>query len=266
LRHASRILALVLASLGAACFAPAPGPAPSTSKPPAPAPPAPPLVHAYEPTPIGAPADPGACRTVLVLGDSLAVETLAVLPGAYERAGFCADVVGGAQNGANTIVPLVDGATMSERLDTLVAAHTPDAVVFSFVGNVTPAEVPDATAAYVSLVDQARAAGLAVFVTTPPVSAFLCDPHNPWSRGHEVFRRWVLDELPKLRGAEYTTVAWSQVLSPGGDWSGYTGKLRFLDGVVHPVRFADCVHLSGTRGVDVAAHEIVAATQRLWVA
>jgi hypothetical protein len=196
----------------------------------------------------------------------LAVETLPALPPAFEGAGYCADVVDGAQNGANTIVPLGDGATMSERLDTLTTVHQPDAVVFSFVGNVTPAEVPDATASYVALIDQARANDLAVFVTTPPVSAYLCDPNNDWSRGHHAFREWVVNELPSLRGGEYTTVTWSEVLSPGGAWDAYTGKLRFVDGLVHEVRFRDCVHLFGTRGVDVAAHEIVAATQVLWAA
>lgn len=227
----------------------------------------PPPVYSYDATAIGEPGDSEACRTILVLGDSLMVETAPELPNAYEELGYCATVINGGVNGASTMSTYLEGgrevATV-DHLATLVDAHHPDAVVFSFVGNVSWAQMPAAAAAYLGLVDQALASGLQVFATTPPVSAFLCDPHAAWSLGHQAFRDWVMSDLPSLRGGEYATVRWSEVLSPGGSWPNYGGSLRFPDGSVHPVRFQDCVHLSGTRGIAIAAHEVVAATQVLW--
>jgi hypothetical protein len=222
-------------------------------------------VYDYLGTPIGAPGDQSACRTILVLGDSLAKEVVTVLSASYDQHDYCVTVVNGAVDGANTMAT-PQGQTMSNLLADFAKGYTPDAVVFSFVGNVMPAQVATARSAYLTLIDQAASYGRPVFVTTPPVSAGFCNPDDPWTRGHAAFREFVLKSLPALR--TYTPVRWSEVLTPGSTWARFNDSLRFNDGV-RPVRSFDCVHLgkrtgTTTRGETVAAAEIVAATQGLW--
>jgi hypothetical protein len=69
--------------------------------------------------------------------------------------------------------------------------------------------------------------------------------------------------MANLPGARPVVRArWSEVLTPGGTPETFNDSLEFTDGV-QLVRMSDCLHFT-QRGAQVAAQEIVAATQSLW--
>jgi hypothetical protein len=192
------------------------------------------------------------------MGDSLAFEASDELQAKYQQYGYCVTLVKGATFGGNTMVD-ADGNPQTPRLANFLAG-APDAVVLSFVGNVDPPQVSAAETAYLGLVDQAIAAHVQVFVTSPPVSLGSCSRGSSWTQGHEQFRPWVLANLPGARPV--VRARWSEVLTPGGTPETFNDSLEFTDGV-QAVRQSDCLHFT-QRGGQVAAQEIVAATQPLW--
>ena len=241
---------VAVASIGVAVVACAPIP------PPAGPPPRP--VYPYAPSPVSGPAKPSTCRKVLVMGDSLAFEASDELQNKYQQYGYCVTLVKGATFGGNTMVD-ANGNPQPPRLANFLAG-APDGVVFAFVGNVDPPQVSAAETAYLGLVDQAAAANVPVFVTSPPVSIASCTRNSTWTQGHELFRPWVMANLPGARPV--VRARWSEVLTPGGTPETFNDSLEFPDGV-QAVRDTDCLHFT-QRGEQVAAQEIVAATQSLW--
>jgi hypothetical protein len=215
-------------------------------------------VYPYTPSPLSGPASPTTCRTVLVIGDSLAFEASEELQAQYDQHGYCLTLTKGATYGGNTMVD-ANGNPQSPRLTNFLAAD-PDAVVFAFVGNVEPPQVAAAETAYLGLIDQVAAVDIPVFVTSPPVSIGSCNPAGAWTLGHKEFRTWVMANLPGTRPV--VRARWSEVLTPGGTQETFNDSLQFAAGV-QPVRTPDCLHFT-QRGKQVAAQEIVAATQPLW--
>ena len=207
------------------------------------------------------PGAAGACRKVLVVGDSLAVETAPFLQRRYDRSGYCAEVVNEAVSGSAPASYHPDGKWTDEfRMQ--LAEHRPDLVVSFFNGNGGAALQPanyDATTALIAI---AAEHGVPMYWVLPPQSAYLCDWDEPDNRdGYLAYRRWVTSNVP----GQAATVN-GNVLTPNAGPSsgreGYNDTLRIGD-EEEVVRDFDCVHLTDP-GAAVVAHEIVFSTHGEW--
>lgn len=209
--------------------------------------------------------DPGAgCLRVLAIGDSLMVAAQAQLADVLAETGRCAEVIGEARNSSG---PIGDGGgvTWSLLLPELLAAHSPDVVAISFIGNST---VPggyeseryelETRVGLLQLIDDSLASGAAVSVSVPPPAVWFCNRHTAETPAWRSYRRWVRDDLSQLR-SEVAYADWNPFLGPNG----YAHALRFPNGEVLPVREADCTHLL-TLGAYQGAWAVAASIAPEW--
>lgn len=257
-RPTSAIAAALLAGLVlAACV-------PMTSEPEAP--PAPP----FPGLPSVAPYAGSECKTVLVIGDSIAWSMGRDLEEAFAETGRCADVVNAGAE-ATSVVQWAPGG--SAGLDDALAGVTPDLVVVHLVGNqgdegpnagapdalpwTDPDWLPTTIAAALAIVD-GLPAGVPVYWSVPLKSAWSCDWTSLNAQRWDAWAAWVRDVLAVER-PEVHVSDWRPTF--GGDE--FVLAYEFDDGSTDDVRLTDCVHLSRT-GDGIAAALVVAASAGEW--
>jgi hypothetical protein len=286
------VLLCMVVLAGASCLQAASPPPPSTT------------TTTLPPVPLWVPSGPinpapnRTCKSILIVGDSVAGQTEAVLASVYQANGYCVtlerEAVAGTSpafysfNGPTTTTtgptPTTTGSTTTtwtQRLQVLLTGGTRyDAVVAFFQGNGTgssqdaDAELQPNATETVNMIDETAAAGVPMYWTYPMLSAAGC----LWTaslntNGYEAYREWVDTQLPALRPGVVRINA--NVLTPNATLTrrgpnSYSDTLQFPTGSqpvpaggTKTVRLSDCLHLAGP-GPDVAAYEIVHATQGLW--
>lgn len=258
------LVAALLAPASAAAGAPPAGPsgpAPTTTRPRPPR---------YRPSAPIVPAATRACKSVLLVGDSVMGQVGVDVAATYRRAGYCARVDNEAVAGSAPAF-LPGPGTWTKRLETLLRHRRWDVVVAFFQGNGAPAN-PDVLLhanerESLRMIDAAARAHVLIMWTFPMLSGTGCAWRSPVNRrGYEAYRQWVFTTLPGLRPGVVRVNA--NVLTPDAGPrargpAGYTDRLVFRDGGTQAVRLDDCLHLAG-RGPEVGAAEVVAATQELW--
>ena len=238
-------------------------------------PPSPLPVFPWQPSgPIAASSTSG-CRHILLVGDSVMVQTAARLQPLYQRYSYCARIDDEAFIGSAPAY-MVGYTSWTARLRTLLSRSHYDAVVAFFQGNGSTANPSNADALLASneagtlrMIDAAAAADVPMYWSYPMLSAYGC---KTWSssfttNGYEAYRQWVFTQLPALRPGVVRVN--ENVLTPTASPTQrgpatFNDSLSFGNGV-QKVRASDCIHLNGA-GASVAAYEIVYATQDLWSA
>jgi hypothetical protein len=181
----------------------------------------------------------GTCRRVLLIGDSLAVQTAPFLQQIYDGYGYCAEVINAAVNGSAPATTSASG-TRTDVFRYELALHQPDLVVAFFNGNGGLAQQRENAEATLAMIEVAKAHDAPMYWVLPPFSMVNCDSDHQRRDGFRRYRRWVMEHLPEL----VPTID-GNVLTPeaaaGSGLEAYNDTLR-VDGVKRLVRDPDCVH------------------------
>ena len=240
---------------------------------PPPPPPVPPPAWVPSGTIATAPAA-AACKSILLIGDSVLVETEPQLAALYTANGYCVTLDQEAINGSSpSSANDGTGDSWTTKLAGLLAANHYDAVVVDFQGNGTEQNLSGSNSdeilaanetESINIANEVRAAGAALYWANPMLSAYLCQ----WSasfntKGYEAYREWVMTTLdtsiPRIDENVLTPQATSSQRGPAG----YTDTL-LVDTARSVVRDGDCLHLQND-GPYIAAYEIVyTTTNGLW--
>jgi hypothetical protein len=209
------------------------------------------------------PGPTGACRVVLLVGDSLAGEIAPFVQATYVRSGYCALVLDEAVPGSAPAGYHPTG-TWTTAFRNLLGLHQPDLVVSFFSGNGGPTLQHENFDESLAIIDAAEAEDVPIYWVLPPLSSFPCDWDSSIERnGHRTYRRWVLTNIPgrvpTVDGNVLTPRA-----TPTSGREGYNDTLR-VDGEERVLRDPDCIHLTDA-GAELIAHEVVRSTSGAWTA
>ena len=216
------------------------------------------VTPAFPGTPPVPPYSQGECKTVLVVGDSMAEQIGNVLQSRLALSGRCSHVVN--DGIAGTSVTDWVGRTPSD-LD----ATAPDLVVVHFIGNegwagppwTDPSWLNRTTSAALTIVDAALARGIPVYWAIPPKAAWTCTWGSLNDQRWTAWETWVRSQLPGLR-----PITLIDLRTPFGGET-YNGSFKFADGTTKAVRQPDCVHFSDA-GAVIAADVVVFTIQGEW--
>jgi len=197
------------------------------------------------------------CKSVLVVGDSLAASMAPHLQARLAASGRCSTVVSRAWGGTST------GDWIGAIGPNLDQVH-PDVVVINFIGNEgragpawpDPAWLDVSAQNAITITDAALSRGIKVYWAVPPVGAWYCQWGTLQAYWWPQWANWIRTGLPTLRPVGL--IDWRTPF--GGEF--YTATFVFPDGP-RTLRQNDCVHMT-YEGDEVAADATVVAIQHEW--
>lgn len=197
------------------------------------------------------------CKSVLVVGDSLAYSMAPHLQARLAASGRCSTVVNRAWGGTST-------GDWVGALGPIIDEVHPDVVVIEFIGNegIAGPAWPDpgwlgiSAQNAITITDAALNRGIKLYWAIPPVGAFYCQWGSLQAYWWPHWASWIRTWLPTVRPVGL--IDWRTPF--GGEL--YTATFVFPDGP-RTLRQNDCVHMT-YEGDEVAADATVVAIQHEW--